>query len=395
MVQLMNWLFDIPSGGVDVVTYNYLFDILKAEGSLHYQKLSVNAYQLLLGNAGLNLHKWLHSSGTVAKKYSSALQPGLDRTEFNLLITETLPLVVKRVREMVAVAYSLCSIYRQSKSTTHFVDLSTDEIQIQPELYAVDSRTFSSYQEYKENFNFSEAVLEGILQRHLLARQIKTSQIAQQAGVINIDTFRYQDVCGNILFVWDQLQTEHSIAKACHEQMLTDIRLTATAQTTHTRLRNWICYVCEQKKLDIPGGKILMCSPVYSMVSDIISRHFQTPIHQKRPIKISIDVDVTLSAGLRTKRQSEERQQRRRKAAATKTPAVREEDEEHQSNPDQDVQNNATTHNPEHSNAEESAVFNDGGDSAGVAASADGDEEAEPESPEIEKEPSEMEDVYG
>lgn len=391
MLQLMNWLFDIPNGGVDIITYNYLFDILKAEGSLHYQKLSVNAAQTLMGTSGQNLNKWLHSSSVAAKKYVSALQPGSDRSEYTLLISETLPLVVKRVREMVAVAYSLCSIYRQSKSAAHYVILSSDEIQIRPELYTVNSRTFSSYQEYKKGFNFSEALLEGILQRHLLAHQSKNPQAAQQAGVINLDTFRYQDVCGNILFVWEQLHTEYTIAEACYERMLTDIHLTATAQTTHTRLRNWIRHVCEQKGIDIPGGKIQMCSPIYSMVSDIISRHFQTPIHQKRPIAISIDIDVSLSAGLRTKRQSKERQ-RRRKAAAAKALAIGGVNEEPQTTPDQDVRDVVnTTNDPEHSNAEESAVFNDGS----ADAIDNGGEEAEPEFPESEREPSEMEDVYG
>lgn len=392
MIQLVNWLFDMPNGGVDLITYNYLFDLFKTEGAAHYQKLSVNASQTLVGNSGLNLNKWLHSNTTSAKKYATSLQPGTDRTEYNLLIAETLPLVIRRVREMVAVCYTLCSIYRQGNSKVGYYDLNIKETGAK--LYSVSPRTFSSYQRCQEIFNFSEVLTEGILQKHLLARQVKDSQAVSQSNVITVETFRFQDVYSDIVSVWNELHTQYSIVRACLKRMPTDIRIATTPQTTHTTLRNWILHICKEKKIEIPGGKIMMNSPIYSMVADAISLHFETPIHQKRPIQIIIDVGEPLKTGVRPTRSTELRRRRREKAAkraAKKEIAESQAAEQQTANPDQGLPNVAAN-----SSDHESSAFNDGGDEGEHVEEGEvEDDEAPAIRNDAGHESSELEDVYG
>lgn len=405
MIHLVNWLFDMPNGGVDLVTYNYLFGLLKAEGALHYQRLSVNASQHLVGHDGANLSKWLHSTTTAAKKYASVLQPGVDRTEYNLIVAESLPLVVKRVREMVGVSATLCSIFLQSRSKVNYYDLVIRDVEAK--LYTVSSRTFSSYQKCKEVFNFSEALVEGILQRHLLARQSKNAQAVPQTTTLNVDTYRFQDVFNQIDSVWNELRTEHDIVKECLDRMEVDIHVSATAQTTHTSLRNWIVHVSKAKGLEVPNDRIMMNSRIYSMVADAISLHFEIPIHQKRPIKIAIDVGTPLKTGVRTNHSTDQRRKRREKAAQR---ALEEEKEAAIAASPAVAQSPATPARVvppavEDSSEGESSAFNEGDEAEpvdvqheeGEVESDDGNSSNNKEAANVDEanDSSEMEDVYG
>lgn len=317
IMQLVYWLFDIPGHAIGPATYSFLFTLFRNEGLVQYQTLSVHAHTTLNGSNGEALVSWLHSNQVTAKRYANSLKSS-DRSIFQALISHTIPLLVRKVREIIAVTYTLCEIYQQGKSSLCYYNLKFKALK--QELYSTEERTFSSYQRFPDHFNIHNALVEAILQRHLVCRKKSAARQMPEFATVNIESFRYQDVSGPLSTVWEELETHYLIAKACSERADKDIHVTQNAQCNHTQLRSWIQGVATSKKLN-PGQTIKVCSPIYSMVTDFISRQFKVSIQQKRAIEISIHSDLPMLTGTRPNYNRSESAKKKRTAKRNKRTA--------------------------------------------------------------------------
>lgn len=297
--QILNWLFDVPGAVVDDSTYEILFaELCKCGGDAIWQTMSVKASQILKGDRGQNLSQWLRTNSSITKRFSNALDPH-ERVHYKEL-TDLIPRVVGRLRDVMSVVHHLASIYQYSKNCSDYFDIGLPELGGQ--LLVVTVLTVSSYRTYLPQFDFVHCVLEEILQRYLLVRRTSSTRLSMPPVAVR-PNFHLQDVQSTLTAVWDEMYTGHSAVEACLKMSEKELEVCKTGRTTHTGLKAWVKDVCKRNGIEL-GRKFTTTSPIYMRVTDALSRKLHISIQSKFTIGVIIKCESTLKTGRRPARSS-------------------------------------------------------------------------------------------
>lgn len=298
-VHLVHWLFDTPRVSIDNNTYEFLFDEFKRgcpEGT--WNKFTLKGDQALRGEGNSNLGNWLRSIPATAKRFGTVLGVS-DRTIFYDMLTVGIPRLVRRVRELISVTHLLADAYQRCKTNSGYLELTFKELT--SDLLSVEPQTFSAYHEHSEVFDFQLEILEAILQNYLSAR-LSGDSPEPIPEPVSPETFRLQDVITQLEKTWDELHNNYVIVETCMFVASTEIQRCDKLITTHTTLKAWVKNVCERKEL-VLSKTLITTSPIYTALTDAISRKFNVSIQRKRKINIRISCEAELKTGYRPGRE--------------------------------------------------------------------------------------------